>query len=349
MLAGTIKLTANSWMALDQLGSATWTGGDLSSEGGADTKIYIYNDTVFTIRADASKLGASLIIGESRTAAPSRGTVHIAKEDGSADLAANLGLYKNANIVVKGQGILNLNQKVQSSTKGGIVAMGMGSTSEILNEGTIDRRIQDPDPEQYLTIDAKVTNKTGGAKFYMQRDTTINFVRGFDGQKGLVEFHPSAKVKGHVMKKDGVMRFFYDGPPGRYDVFFSDGDLTITGGIVEFVSTVPGGYGTVHITGNFFLGVGVEVFINVDGSVADSSDEFEVGGTTTIDSAILNVNTEFASPLPGDGYTFLNSTEILGSWAGLPVNTGYPADYFFEDLGRIGVPSEFGPGGRRRR
>ena len=106
------------------------------STGDPGASIYIFNSTTFLINTDATKLGASLIVGESQSGANSPGVVNLADPTFQSGMSGNLTLYQNAGMTIMPTGTLNLNQSFFSNTKGGI-AQAAGSTGAINNQGPL--------------------------------------------------------------------------------------------------------------------------------------------------------------------------------------------------------------------
>jgi hypothetical protein len=341
MQSGTLNLKGSSWLALSDLNlspngdpKAVWSGGDLSKNGDVNAKIYVYNRSEWVIKADALNLGATIILGQSKTGADSPATVDLATTDGQGNLSSNLTLYKNANINVMPQGFLNLNQTVNSDTKGGIVN-GAGSTGTIDNKGTINRKVADPNAARYLTIGPKVTNSDAGATFFQDKNTKVNFAGGFDLNAGQYKKIKGADNKGDVNVNGGQITLRDDGTGGAWDVYFS-GNVYVLSGTIDFGGT-GGGYGTMHVTGDFSALSGASVNLRVDGSTSENCDNIQVDGTATVTLPTVNVNTQNSSPTSGYTYTFLSAGSFsgMGGWV-LGTLSGYSASYVFDDpFGRL--------------
>jgi hypothetical protein len=133
------------------------------------------------------------------------------------------------------------------------------------------------------------------------------------------------------------MTFLNPGAPGFYNSYFL-GDLVWNSGIIEFDNSTPGAFTTADIVGgNLVLGSGASVFMNVDGTPGGGNDAFQVDGSASISSALLNITTENASPPSGQQYHIISpGLGFSGTgWGAPPTNSGYPADYVFGDPGTL--------------
>jgi hypothetical protein len=329
---GALNLKNQAWLDLQQT-VGTWSKGDLSKDGDAGGKIYLSQTSTLTIRVDATNLGATLVIGQTKTGADSLGRVRIG--GGAADvdnLANNVTLYKNANLEIHPSGILELAQSANSATRGGI-AVGAGSTSAINNQGNINRTVMDSG-NQILQITPKVTNTAASANVTVGATSKIKFVNGLDVTQGKYTPRKGSEVQGVIkLPRGGAGKVQLDDgglPPGTYDVYFDD-DLIVETGSIEF-GTTPGVFFTIHIGGQLVLLDEASVSLNVDGSAPGSSDAFEVQGPTVVDSAALQVTTQNQSPPDGSKYIILYPyVGLSGAGWGPLTFAGYPASYFLPD------------------
>jgi hypothetical protein len=331
---GALTLKSASWIALGSDGNkAAWTGGDLSSTGDAGANIYVYGGTSLLINSNASTLGANLIIGENQKGADSAGTVNIADPTFQSGLASNVVMYQGAGMTIHPYGILNFNQSVNSNTKGGI-AVAQGQTSNIDNQGRINRLGNDS--TNWLNINAKVVNSASTSIFFTGKNTLTDVsANGFWLNAGELQRTKGSNFKGlQGVLGGGLIRVVDNGPPGRFNVYFAD-NLNLASGSIVF-SEAPGDFANLDIGGNLSLGDGVSVSVNVDGSTAGSGDVFNVGGTTTIGDATLNIYTENAAVAMGSFYTFINSASwnTADTWE-VVNNTGSSASWYLYTTGEL--------------
>jgi hypothetical protein len=340
MEGGTLNLKDSpTRLFLDRLGSAaTWSKGDLSKDGTSGAKINIYR-TTFSITADATRLGAGLVVGQSLSGADGPSALQIGADRGMGNLSGHLTLFNNANIEVKQQGTLTFFQSVNSDTKGGI-DVGAGGTSAITNSGKITREVVDQDGK-YLYIKPKLTNDAAGAEVHLGVNTRVNFAGGLDVTQGKYTPAKDVKTKGDIkLPRGGAGMVQLDDTgltAGDYDIW-CEGNLTIEDGSFLFAAA-DNVYFTFHVVGAAVdLESGATLSINVDGSQEGHCDLIAADLDSTVNSSVLNVRTENASPGAGWIYTFLAAPNIHGvGWSALPNNSGYPAAYFYPTLGQLQV------------
>ena len=75
------------------------SGPEATSVPAPTGKIFVFAESRWTITSDAQKLGADLVIGQTRTGTDSDATVNVATA--ALGLAGNLKLYNSAEIVVQ--------------------------------------------------------------------------------------------------------------------------------------------------------------------------------------------------------------------------------------------------------
>jgi hypothetical protein len=340
MAGGTLTLKGAAYLSLEKIDTnmgdpqAVWSGGDLSSTGDANARIYLYS-TTFLVKETAQSLGATLVVGESKAGTPGAVTMYLGTI-GSA-MAGNLKLYNNADIQVKSLGLLALGQQANTNTKGGIDVVGASSTSKIDNEGTIIRPYGDTTaPANFLLVKPKVSNKLDGSKVILGVGAKVNFAGGADLLKGELKMSPGAKTDGTIKALGGAVHLDSSGlAPGTYDVSFL-GDLEIQGALQ--IDSVAGVFFTVDVGGDLTLDAGATVMINVNGATTGQSDTLLVAGQTYLNGANLLVNTQGTSPSSNATYDFLQSAGgTTGTGWGAIQQAGVLADYVFESPDLLGV------------
>jgi hypothetical protein len=260
------------------------------------------------IGAKGLVLGVTLEIGGSPGPALSYVTL--------GGMQGNLQLNYNVPIVVKSNGVLNLDQNANSASAGGITKNANSPNSVISNFGTIDRRERDqldaPGAPVQMRIEPKVINEASTALFRMVKDSSIHFVGGFEqkggkfqGDQSRIKAPPGTKFSmlGGAIQLQGT---------GQYVCQF-DGDVEITGGSL-FVGTnqtkdaAATDFCTMKVTEDLTLGADAHVYLAIDLEEKGNGDLIEVGGTVAVEGADLTI-------------TFTNNEmdvdQMLAFWEGL--------------------------------
>jgi hypothetical protein len=342
MWAGELNLKGNSSLKLSS-STGAWAGGKLSENGDAHNTIYVYNNSVFSIVRDASRLGADLVIGRDGGNTDTNGTVNFVT-NAANNLNNNVTLI-HANILNYDKGVINLNQSTSSGTKGGIIfaipAPG-DPTPSITNRGTMSRTVvDDGNPPQTLQISPKVTGLDNSV-LVVGDNASINFSNTYEQQSGDYKPGKNSSITGYRQKGGKMSLLNMD--TGRSNVYIND-SFNCEGGTIEFVNN-PGAYTTLNVTGDFSINSSVTLNMNVDGSADQGYDHLGNGdmiaalGTTTVDGATLNITTQNASPQPGWYWSIFHFTYVEGSGWGSLNNSGYSANYqWITGSGTILIPT----------
>jgi len=348
---GTFNFASGTHLDLDTTGDSNWKGGDFSS-GSSGGTVYVFHSSTtgsstLNILADAQKLGASLVIGESPTSSDSTAALNVS--NATAGMSGNVTLYQNATITNYALGTIYFNQSVNCDTKGGIVLDAGSTNSAITNKGTINRTVVNTSsnvPANQLKVLAPITqqdndsalfNLGAGCWLYLNvpargrtPDLTVNRgVLQYGKGSGLV-----AKIE--LARAAKKIELATTGGTGAVN-FYVNGDLTTDGAAIAFDYTA-GAWGVLNVSGNLTVAGGTAVAVNVDGNTSGTSDTISVGGTTTLTSGAVNVTAQNASAPLGNAYTVLTSSSgISGTWGSSPTNAGSNSDNWFWGSANQGV------------
>ncbi len=295
--------------------------------------IYLYNSTDLTITQNAQKLGASLVIGQTKTGSDSAATLDLSTA--AIGMSGNLTLYNNATITNMASGVVNFNQSVNSDVKGGIAKDAASTGSTITNKGTMNRTTVDG--TKALVITPAVTQNDDNALFTLGPSCSISFAPGgFDVNKGKFKMGKLSHQTGATESGTGKIEMDPTGGTGPVN-FYIDGDLTTDGGFLTFDYT-PGAWGVLNVSGDLTVAGGTEVDVNVDGSTSGTSDQIVVAGSRTLTSGVVDVSAQNASAPGGYTYTILTSTSgISGTWGTSLANAGSNPDNWAWDSMSQGI------------
>jgi hypothetical protein len=270
MQAGNLVLSGGAALKLDG-GSSNWSGGNFNSADGGNGTVYVYDSASFLFTADASSLGASLVIGQDSQKNDSAGRVLFATLN--TDLNNNVTLHNDASITVAPKGTLQFEQGSNSDTKGGI-AVADGSKSTITNNGTINVENRDG---KALKITPAVTAAAATSSLYVSKTAAVNFVNKYTMSGGAFKMDPGGKIGGFTAS-GGKMTFLDPGAAGSYDSYFTT-ELIVSNTTIAFEQDTPDAFTTVHIAGVLQM-TGGDLSIPT-GDVVSASDAFQESGGAT--------------------------------------------------------------------